>query len=119
MHELIHADCLDVVRNMRDRSVDCIVTDPPYIIGAKGCGLVGDRQYPHDIHDAGIDKGFDPVLLKEFVRITRLPNIIVFSSRLQIRDYLDWAHENEFNGASICWHKPNPTPLGYSKREHG
>lgn len=30
MYELIHANCIDVLRNMPDKSVDCIVTDPPY-----------------------------------------------------------------------------------------
>jgi site-specific DNA-methyltransferase (adenine-specific) len=30
MYELIHANCIDALRNMPDKSVDCIVTDMPY-----------------------------------------------------------------------------------------
>ena len=28
--EIIHGDCLEVMRGMADSSVDAIVTDPPY-----------------------------------------------------------------------------------------
>jgi site-specific DNA-methyltransferase (adenine-specific) len=33
MYELIHANCIDVLRAMPDKSVDCIITDPPYGVG--------------------------------------------------------------------------------------
>jgi site-specific DNA-methyltransferase (adenine-specific) len=111
MYELIHGNCLDVLRAMPDKSVDCILTDPPYVIGAKGCGLAGGRRYLRDIHNAKLDMGFDPVLLDEFHRVLKLPNLIVFSSRLQLRDYLNWSHRRNLNWALVCWHKPNPTPF--------
>ncbi|OQW90894.1 MAG: restriction endonuclease, partial [Beggiatoa sp. IS2] len=30
MIDLIHGDCLDVMRGFDSESVDCIMTDPPY-----------------------------------------------------------------------------------------
>jgi DNA modification methylase len=33
MYELIHGNCIDALRNMPDKSVDCVVTDMPYGIG--------------------------------------------------------------------------------------
>jgi DNA modification methylase len=33
MYQLIHADCIQALRNMPDKSVDCIVTDMPYGVG--------------------------------------------------------------------------------------
>ena len=33
---IITGDCVDVLRSMPDRSVDAIVTDPPYGIGFMG-----------------------------------------------------------------------------------
>jgi site-specific DNA-methyltransferase (adenine-specific) len=40
-YEVIHGDCLDVLRSMPDNSVDAVVTDPPYSSG----GMVrGDRM---------------------------------------------------------------------------
>jgi DNA modification methylase len=96
---------------MPDNSVDCVVTDPPYIIGAKGGGLARDCKYLADITSGNLDTGFDPALLDEFLRILKTPNVILFCSRLQIRDYLNWAHEHHLTWSLICWHKPNPTPL--------
>lgn len=111
MFELIHGDCAAVMRSMPDKSIDCIVTDPPYIIGAKGCGLARYRQYLADISEARLNMGFDLMLLEEFLRVLKTPNIMLFCSRLQLRDYLNWAHDRGLNWALICWHKPNPTPL--------
>jgi hypothetical protein len=44
MYELIHANCIDVLRNMPDKSVDCIVTDPPY--GYSFLGSDWDKAVP-------------------------------------------------------------------------
>jgi len=33
MYELIHGNCIDVLRRMPDMSIECIVTDPPYGVG--------------------------------------------------------------------------------------
>ena len=33
MYELILGNCIDVLREMPDKSVNCIVTDPPYGVG--------------------------------------------------------------------------------------
>jgi DNA modification methylase len=111
MYELIHANCIDVLRNMPDRSVDCIVTDPPYIIGAGETGFKGSRKYLHDIKNTGLDRGFDFAILDHFLRVLRSPNLVVFASRLQLRDYLNWAHDEDLCWSLITWHKTNPIPL--------
>lgn len=35
LNKIINADCLDVMRQMPDKSVDLILTDPPYGIGSR------------------------------------------------------------------------------------
>ena len=44
--EVIHGDCLDVLRTMPDASVDAVVTDPPYSSGGmvRGDRMVSTRQ---------------------------------------------------------------------------
>ena len=111
MYELIHANCIDVLRNMPDNSVDCIVTDPPYIIGGGECGFVGSRKYLRDIKNTGLGQGFDSAILDQCIRVTKLPNFVFFASRLQLRDYLNWAHEHDLCWSLISWHKTNPLPL--------
>jgi len=113
MYELFQGDCLDILRRMPDRSIDCIFTDPPYIIGAtvEGSGLTANRTYLRDIATAGFHTGFDPILLDEFLRLLKAPNLFLFCSRLQLRDHLNWAYGHSLNWALLCWHKPNPIPL--------
>jgi DNA modification methylase len=111
MYELILDDCFNTLRSLPAESVDLILTDPPYVIGTRGCGLAGNRKYLADITDAALDTGFDAIILEEFLRVLKVPNIIVFCSRLQIRDYLNWAHDRNLTWSLICWHKTNPTPL--------
>ena len=34
---LYNDSCLEVMKNMEESSIDLIVTDPPYLVTAKGC----------------------------------------------------------------------------------
>jgi DNA modification methylase len=111
MNKLIHGDCTLELTKLPKRSVDLVCTDPPYVVAAKGCGLSGDRRYLREISARRLDNGFDLSLLQEFLRVLKTPNIILFCSRLQLRDYLNWAHAADLKWALICWHKTNPTPL--------
>jgi DNA modification methylase len=49
-------DCLEILPLLP--KVDLVVTDPPYEVGAKGCGLAGNRQYLKDITSAKIDHSY-------------------------------------------------------------
>jgi len=109
--ELIHADCIRALRDMPSKSVDCIVTDPPYVIGGGECDFDGGRQYLHNIKVTKLHAGFDPIILDECLRVVRAPNLVFFASRLQLRDYLNWAHDRDLCWSLICWHKTNPIPL--------
>lgn len=45
--KLIHGDCLEVMKDIRDNSIDLIVTDPPYLINYKSCwSLNGSNSRP-------------------------------------------------------------------------
>jgi DNA modification methylase len=111
MNRIIHGDCRTELPKLPSRSVDLVCTDPPYVIGAIGGGIAGKRSYLKDINAKDLDQGFDFALLTEFLRVLKTPNLIIFSSRLQIREYLDWAHVLDLKWSLICWHKTNPTPL--------
>ena len=110
MFQLILGDCIDVMRTMPDKSVDCIVTDPPYVISSGDSGF-DSANYLRNPAFAKLCNGFDPVILDECLRIVRAPNLVFFCSRLQLRDYLNWAHRHDLCWSLICWHKTNPVPL--------
>ncbi len=59
------ADCLDVMKDMADNSVDCVVTDPPYGIGGtdykrggtqRGASLAECKVYDAKEWDSGINQ---------------------------------------------------------------
>jgi site-specific DNA-methyltransferase (adenine-specific)/modification methylase len=72
--KLILGDCLEVMKTLPDKSVDAVITDPPYGIGytPRYCGTMGGayavpaRNYP-PIH--GDDAPFDPSPFLTFPRV--------------------------------------------------
>src|SRR3990167_9979441 len=81
---IYHGDCRDILPNLD--TVDLVLTDPPYLIGAKGCGLAGDREYLHTITETGIDSGFDSSILSRF------ENWFCFCGKQQIYEILTLAN---------------------------
>jgi site-specific DNA-methyltransferase (adenine-specific) len=111
MNRLICGDCALELKKLPDRCVDLVCTDPPYIVAAQGRGLAASCKYLKEISARKMEDGFDLLLLNEFLRVLKTPNLILFCSRLQLREYLNWANDLGLRWALICWHKTNPTPL--------
>ena len=44
MYKIENKDCLEVMRDIPDNSIDCAVIDPPYKIVAGGCRKVPDKE---------------------------------------------------------------------------
>jgi len=92
MNEIICADCLEVLKSMPDKSVDLILTDPPYGIGIGAIGYAGDGGAPHGIGDASWDTArVDSEYIHECMRVGE--NVIVFGGNY----YADLLP------ASRCW----------------
>jgi len=98
---LYHGDCLEILPEIEP--VDLVLTDPPYIVGAKGCGLAGDRQYLHDITENSLDVGFILSILDNF------NNWFCFCAKEQLVEIISKA--NIRNWMILTWNKTNPTPL--------
>ena len=119
---LYNGDCLEVLKNIPDDSVDLIATDPPYLISAtNGGGTINNvkklNQSLKDLTVVDITKGYDIELFgKEFVRVMREINIYLWCNKAQILDYFDFyvkKHKCKFD--IICWHKTNALPT-YSNK---
>jgi site-specific DNA-methyltransferase (adenine-specific) len=61
--ELFHGDCLDLIKDIPDGSVDCIITDPPYMSAMQHNGEMTSFA------DCNNLKPFFSTLFKEFSRI--------------------------------------------------
>lgn len=35
--KLLHGDCLELMKDIPNKSVDCVISDVPYRVGARGC----------------------------------------------------------------------------------
>lgn len=64
-YELVHGDCIEVLRKMEDNSVDAVVTDPPY--GLEFMGKEWDAPWKGDMRQPG-DENYSNVLTNPFGR---------------------------------------------------
>ena len=105
---LMHGDCLELMKEIPDHSVGLVVTDPPYL------------------YDSGSSIGLNGVLAKNSFTKTKMAsfgkeNIFVllnllkekmldfngyfFASRKQLVFYLEWADENKIVYDILFWNK--------------
>ena len=109
-------DCLELIKQIPDKSIDLIVTDPPYLIesdGGGGCFGSGKRAFHNEISDlkAGIKNEF----LDEMVRVCKNPNMYLFCSKDQLPQYLNYAIDHKLRWDLLVWHKTNPVPTCNNK----
>lgn len=106
-----HGDCLKLIKSIPDRSIDLVVTDPPYLIETSGAGIYkqDDKQYVKELND--IKDGFSEEVLDEICRILKKINVYFFCSQKQIISLLDYfVKKKKCNWNLLCWHKSNPVP---------
>ena len=113
-------DSFKLMKNIPDKSVDLIVTDPPYLLTQK-TNL--DRNKSDNIFTKKIMKiagelkeseldSFDTIeWCKEALRVMKKINIYIWCSKLQIPMYFDFfIKEHGCNFNILEWIKTNPVP---------
>ena len=114
MIQLYNGDCLELMKNIPDGSVDLVLTDPPYVIETKGGGICGKYGLVKQFKENHLDEmknGFDTQVLDEICRVLKKINVYFFCSQKQIMPLLDYfVKEKKCNWNLLCWHKTNPVP---------
>ena len=108
---LWQGDCLELMKNIPDGSVDLVLTDPPYMIETVGAGIYkqADKQYVKELD--GIKDGFDEKILDEICRVMKKINVYFFCSQKQIIPLIDYfVKKKNCNWNILSWHKSNPVP---------
>ncbi len=122
MIDLRLGDCLEVLKDIPDKSIDLIVMDPPYQISAtNGGGSVNKvkklSESLKDLVDADITEGYDIEKFNtEFIRVMKDINIYIWCNKAQIPDYFNFyvnKHKCKFD--IITWNKNNALPT-YSNK---
>ncbi len=114
-------DCLELMKNIPDKSIDLIVTDPPYLIentkaGGKSKLAKSIQNMNDEIENNNLTRGFDIIVLDEFVRVMKNINLYVWCNHKQIPMYIDY-FVNKLNCSFdiLIWNKTNAMPLFNNK----
>lgn len=121
LNAIYNEDCLEGMKRIPDKSVDCIITDPPYLVDNKGGGFWSNAKEGNHYNARGTRKGmerlsdikdgFNSAVLDEMCRIMKSINLYIFCSQKQLIQHLDYfVHQKNCNWNLLCWHKTNPIP---------
>lgn len=117
LNKITCGDSYKLIKELPDKSVDCIYTDPPYDFHCgtiEKTGMFKDRETPPNkvVVDFNLTNGIDNSILDEFVRIMKNINIFLWCNKEQIKDYLDYFLKiPNVSFEILTWHKTNCTPL--------
>ena len=112
--DLKHGDCAKLLKEIPDKSVDLILTDPPYVFHNSGGGqsALGQRTVTLKNNITFMSDGFDyDQIFSEFMRVCKIPNMLIFCSNAQISSIMGWFERQ--NGVVVTlleWVKRNPIP---------
>lgn len=115
-NNIYNVDSYEAIKEIPDKSIDCIYVDVPYLLG-KGGGNDSElskraKKRNNELIDADITNDFDYAILNEFIRISKKVNIFIWCSRLQIPKILKFfIFENKYNWDLLTWNKSNPIPV--------
>lgn len=111
-NQVYNVDCYKAIKDIPDKSIDCIYTDIPYLYVNGGQGhsemCVRTARKKEELKD--ISKGIDYTILDDFVRIMKRINIYVWCSKMQLLDIMNYFNNLKCNIDLLVWCKDNPTP---------
>lgn len=117
-NKIILGDCIDILKQIPSKSIDMVLTDPPYIVDnhggtnsplAKRCAKVRDK-----IDDLTKDFDFESVS-KELIRVCKFVNIVMFCSKQQVSRTMMFFENLGYMVNLLVLDKTNPAPLGNNK----
>ena len=113
--DIFLGDAYKLIKTVEDKSVDLIITDPPYEIERiHGSGIIKNKGFIFlkDLEEKGLDKGLNSVILDDFCRVMKKINIYIFCNKSQIIQYLDYFVKGKgTNWELLIWAKENPNPF--------
>ena len=121
---IYNKDCFTEIKNIPDKSIDLVITDPPYL-HTKGRGVNhktgkyyanGNYKFANSelystsgfmMHEmSGFGENDIDSILNEFVRVCKIPNMYIFCNETQIPYYTMWAETHDLMFSILVWEKP-------------
>lgn len=116
-NKIICGDAYKLIKEIPDKSIDLIITDPPYdMSGGKKikATVYSKNNFNSGINDAiemGICNGIDYSILDEFCRVLKKIYIYIWCNVKQISTYMSYFEKKGCNVNLLVWHKTNVAPL--------
>lgn len=112
--KIYQVDCLSFMKQLPDKCIDLVVTDPPYDISDSKPGnseLMSLGKYNAD-NFAELTNGFDvEVVFAEIVRISKKVNCFIFCANKQIAEIMTIAQRGGYYVTLLVWNKTNSAPF--------
>lgn len=106
LDRILNDDCMNVLRQMPDKSVDLVVTDPPYGgVNRESNGLRNLDKGVADIVEFDLNEWLDQI-----IRVCK-GSLYIFCGHEQISDIFGKLNDNKFSTRLIIWEKTNPSPM--------
>ena len=119
--ELLKGDCMELLKDIPDKSIDLIIMDPPYKKKGNGYYAPGGafgaktREYHNELDNNQLLNGITDDVLDELVRVMKKINIYIWCNKEQLRQYIDYFENKGCNTDLLTWHKTNPVPTCNNK----
>ena len=113
-NHIYNEDCYKAIKDIPDKSIDCIYTDVPYVIQNCGHGgFMADRVNKVQDQLEGLRDGIDYAILDEYVRVCKSLNIFIWCNKFMIKDllcyFIDKVGCKKYE--IMVWCKDNPIPM--------
>lgn len=121
LNKIYNEDCLEGMKRIPDKSVDLIITDPPYQIDKTKSGgnsrlARSIQKMNNQILENNLTNGFNTKILDEIVRVMKKINLYIWCNHKQIPMYIDYfVNKNNCAFDFIILNKTNPAPLFNNK----
>lgn len=114
-YAIYNDDALEILKLLPDKSVDLVVSDPPYIMdkagrcfGDKGEGSPRPFLQALNDNEEGLRSGFDFAVLDELRRIQKVENLYLFCNAKLLRELMCYYRKDNID--VLVWWKENPVP---------
>ena len=119
-NKIYNVDSYQAIKEMPDKCVDLIITDPPYDIKhTEGGGMLidkGIKQMFDDLVEDNLQVGIDESILEEMCRVMKKINIYIWCNKIMIPMLFDFfVNKKKCLFDIIVWQKVNSMPLCGSK----
>ena len=117
-NNIYNVDCYKAIKELPDKSIDCIYVDIPYLYdkvsftsGGVSSSAISKRKNNNKIEIKDISNGIDYSIFDEFIRISKHLNLFIWCSRLQLPEIMQYfIVERDYSWDLLTWCKTNPIP---------